>query len=47
MDREGVLNAIRRTTQANGEVTLGHAKLAALGITATVWGRYWARLSAA
>src|SRR5258708_12708740 len=47
MDREEILNVIRRTTQANGGVALGHDKLAALGITPTVWGRYWARLSAA
>src|SRR5258707_14013570 len=41
------INVTRRPTQANGGVALGHDKLAALGITPTVWGRYWARLSAA
>lgn len=47
MDRQEILDVIRRTAETNGGVPLGHDKLAALGITPSVWGRYWARLSAA
>jgi hypothetical protein len=47
MDREGILDTIRRTAQANGGVPLGEDRLAQLGISPTVWGRYWPRLTAA
>jgi hypothetical protein len=47
MDRQDILDAIRRTAEANGGIALGHDRLSAAGITPAVWGRYWARLSEA
>jgi hypothetical protein len=47
MSRDDILDAIRRTAQANGGIPLGHDRLAEIGIPPAVWGRYWPRLSAA
>lgn len=47
MDRQSILNAIRSTTQENGGVPLGVERLAALGITPRLWGKYWPRISVA
>lgn len=47
MDRQEILDVIRRTALANGGVALGHDRLADIGIPPAVWGRHWPRLSAA
>ncbi len=47
MDRQDILDTIRRTAEANGGVPLGEDRLAQLGILPAVWGRYWPRLTAA
>jgi hypothetical protein len=47
MKKHEILEAIRRTAEANGGVPLGTDRLTRLGITPAVWGRYWPRLSAA
>ena len=47
MDRQDILDTIRRTAQANGGVPLGEDRLAQIGIPPAVWGRYWPRLTAA
>ena len=44
MDREQILEVIRRSAEANGGVLLGTDRLAALGVTPAVWGRYFARI---
>ena len=47
MDRQDILDTIRRTAEANGGVPLGEDRLAQLGIPPTLWGRYWPRLTVA
>jgi hypothetical protein len=47
MDRQAILEVIRRTAQENGGIPLGEDRLTNLGITPTVWGKYWSRLSSA
>jgi hypothetical protein len=47
MDRQEILDTIRRTAEANDGVPLGEDRLTQLGIPPTVWTRYWPRLSAA
>jgi len=44
MDRQAILDIIRRTAESNGGIPLGTDRLAQLGVTPTVWGRYWARI---
>jgi hypothetical protein len=47
MNRQDILDTIRRTAQANGGIPLGEDRLAQLGIPPAVWGKYWPRLTAA
>src|SRR5438552_4757251 len=47
MDRQDILETIRRTAQANGGVPPGEDRLTHFGIPPAVWGRFWPRLSAA
>jgi hypothetical protein len=47
MDREDILDTIRRTAEANDGVPLGEDRLTQYGITPAVWGKFWPRLSAA
>jgi Meiotically Up-regulated Gene 113 (MUG113) protein len=47
LERAEILEVIRRTAQANGGIPLGEDRLVEIGIPPAVWGRYWARLSAA
>jgi hypothetical protein len=47
MTRQDILDTIRSTAEANGGIPLGEDRLAQIGLTSAVWGRYWPRLSAA
>ncbi len=47
MTRDEILEIIRHTADANGGVALGENRLTRLGVSPSVWGKYWARLSAA
>jgi hypothetical protein len=47
MDRQDILDIIRRTARENGGVPLGEDRLAQLGIAPAMWGKYWPRLTAA
>lgn len=47
MDRQDILDTIRRTAETNGGIPLGEDRLAQLGIPPAVWGRFWPRLTAA
>jgi hypothetical protein len=47
VDRQDIIDTIRRTAQANGGVPLGEDRLAQLGISPAAWGKYWPRLTAA
>src|SRR5712691_6035735 len=44
MNRQEILETIRRTAETNGGVPLGEDRLAQLGIIPAVWGKYWARI---
>jgi len=45
MDRQQLLEVMRRTAEANGGVPLGEDRFASeTGIPVSVWGRYWARI---
>jgi hypothetical protein len=45
MNREQILELIRKTARENGGVPLGTDRLAQLGVTPTVWEKHWARIS--
>jgi hypothetical protein len=47
MDRQDILDIIRRTARENGGVPLGEDRLTQLGIVPAMWGKYWPRLTAA
>lgn len=47
MNRQDILDLIRRTAQASGGVPPGEDRLVQLGVPPAVWGKYWARLTAA
>lgn len=44
MDRQTILEAVRREAEANGGAPLGTKRLAHVGISPAVWRRYWARI---
>lgn len=45
MNRDRILEVIRQTAKGNGGIPLGTDRLAQIGITASVWEKYWARIS--
>jgi hypothetical protein len=44
MDRQEILEVIRRTAETNGGTPLGTDRLAQVGVTPNEWGKYWARI---